>query len=111
MRLASVGEPELLMSAMSSAAKTGRRARKRRQHEGIEPRHQRGCPARNGNACSCTPTYQAQVWSPRDGKPIRKTFATVSEAKAWRQESQVALRKGILRAASATTLGEAAAHW
>ncbi|MDP9260152.1 MAG: hypothetical protein M3Q31_26870, partial [Actinomycetota bacterium] len=32
--------------------------------------------------------YRAQVWSPRDQKTIRKTFATVAQAKAWRQESQ-----------------------
>jgi integrase len=99
------------MSGMSSAANTGRRPRKRRQHEGIEPRHQSRCPAKAGKACSCTPTYQAQVWSPRDRKPIRKTFATIAEAKAWRQESQVALRKGTLRAPSPTTLNEAVEDW
>ncbi len=99
------------MSGMSSATNTGRRGRKRRQHEGIEPRHRRGCATRTGYACSCTPSYQAQVWSRRDRKPIRKTFATVSEAKAWRQESQVALRKGTLRASSPSTLQEAANEW
>ena len=57
------------------------------------------------------PTFQAQVWSPVDRRPIRKTFATISEAKAWRQESQVALRKGTLRAPSPITLTEAAEDW
>jgi hypothetical protein len=99
------------MFVMSSAVHTERKPQKRRQHEGIEPRHQRGCSARNGRACSCTPTYQAQVWSPRDRKPIRKTFATVNEAKAWRQESQVALRKGTLRATAPTTVREATDEW
>jgi integrase len=51
------------------------------------------------------------VWSPRDHKPIRKTFATIGEAKAWRQESQVALRRGTLRAPAPTTLKEAAEEW
>jgi hypothetical protein len=98
------------MSGMSSAANTDRQ-RKRPQHTGIEPRHQRHCPARDGKSCACTPTFQAQVWSPNDRKPIRKTFATISEAKAWRQESQVALRKGTLRAPSPTTLNAAADEW
>ena len=75
------------------------------------PRHARGCASRGGGACSCSPSYQAQVWSARDGKPIRKTFATVAEAKAWRQESQVALRRGSLRAPSPATLNEAASGW
>src|SRR5207247_9768536 len=62
-------------------------------------------------ACSCAPGYQAQVWSARDQKPIRKTFATIGAAKAWRQESQVALRRGTLRAPSPTTLTDAAEEW
>jgi hypothetical protein len=53
-----------------------------------------------GKAVLVTPTYQEQVWSMRDRKPIRKTFVTIGEAKAWRQESQIALRKGTLRAPS-----------
>jgi integrase len=97
---------------MNNAANTDtRRQRRRRQHEGIEPRHQRHCPVRNGKTCSCTLTFQAQVWSPKDRWPIRKTFPTISEAKAWRQESQVALRRGTLRAPSPTALKEAAAEW
>ena len=35
--------------------------------EGIELRHQRHCQASDGGACSCAPTYQSQVWSPRSG--------------------------------------------
>jgi integrase len=74
-------------------------------------RHVRGCRSRQGGRCSCTPAYQAQVWSAREHKTIRKTFRTLSEARAWRQESQVALRKGTLRAPSPTTLSEAAQDW
>src|SRR5436853_7348839 len=84
---------------------------KRSRAEGIVPRHARRAQAPSGGRCSCTPSYQAQVWSPRDGKPIRKTFATLGEARAWRQESQVALRTGTLRAPSQTTLQEAAEDW
>jgi integrase len=51
------------------------------------------------------------VWSRRDRKPIRKTFATVSEALEWRQEAQVALRRGTLRGPSALTIDGAAEEW
>jgi integrase len=97
------------MSARALIPDSGRR--QGRRHEGIQVRHSRRCPIRAGGACSCTPSYQAQVWAPRDGKPIRKTFATLAAAKAWRQESQVAVRRGILGAPSPITLAEAAADW
>jgi integrase len=74
-------------------------------------RHRRICRVHAGGGCSCDPGYQAQVYSPRDGKPIRKTFRSVAEARAWRLESQVAVRKGVLRSPSQTTLTEAAAEW
>jgi hypothetical protein len=100
------------MSGMSATASSGyTRPRRRRQYEGIQLRHSRSCAARAGRACSCTPSYQAQVWSPRDHKPIRRTFPSLAAAKAWRQESQVALRRGTLRAPSPTTLNEAALEW
>src|SRR3954451_8078005 len=88
-----------------------KRTRKRRPHEGIELRHQRRCQTNDGRGCSCLPAYQAQVWSPRERKPIRKTFATLKEARIWRQESQAALRKGTMRAPSPLTLNEAAQDW
>ena len=88
-----------------------RTRRSRSRPEGIVPRHARSCPNRDGARCTCTPTLQAQVWSPREQKTIRKTFATLAEAKAWRQESQVALRNGTLRASSSTLLAEAAEDW
>lgn len=83
----------------------------RNRPEGIQLRHARSCESRSGKSCTCAPTYQAQVWSPRDDKPIRKTFSNLAAAKAWRQESQVALRKGVLRAASPMTLTVAAHEW
>jgi integrase len=51
------------------------------------------------------------VWSPRDGKPIRKTFRTIADARAWRAEAKVALSGGTMRAPTRTTLAEAADHW
>lgn len=81
---------------------------------GIEVRHEYACPARTGAAreagivCRCKPAYQANVWSRRDNKRIRKTFPTLSAAKAWRSEALVALRAGTMRSAPPVTLREAA---
>jgi integrase len=82
-----------------------------RRPEGIQFRHTRACRSRFKEPCSCKPRYQAQVWSAHDKKPIRKTFATIAEAKAWRAESQVALKQRTLRAPSQIRLREAAAEW
>jgi len=84
---------------------------KPRRQEGIAARHSRRCSSRAGAACSCTPAYQAQVWSRRDGRTIRKTFRNLAAARAWRHESQVALNRGTLRAPSPTTLRQAAEEW
>ena len=78
---------------------------------GITRRHSRGCESRLGRPCSCRPSYQAQAWSARGGKPVRRTFPTLSEARAWRQEAQVDLRRRRMNAPSATLLGDAAAEW
>jgi len=78
---------------------------------GIRARHTKLCPSRSRKACRCRPTYQANVWSARDGKRLFKTFASLAEAKAWRTEAQVALRRGTMRAGSSGTLREAAEAW
>ena len=80
---------------------------------GIDTRHAVSCPAvRDHNArCRCTPRYQAHVWSARDKARIRKTFRTLAAAKAWRAETVVALRRGTMRAPTATTLREAWDAW
>ena len=51
------------------------------------------------------------MFSQRDAKTIRKTFATVSDARAWRAEAHAALRLGTLRAPTRTTVADAAAEW
>ncbi len=97
---------------MESAQQPDSAARRRRsRYEGIVVRHSRSCGSRDGGRCSCGPSYQAQVFSARERKTIRKTFRELGEARAWRQESQVALRKGLLRSPSQTTLKEAALEW
>ncbi|MGI9021538.1 MAG: tyrosine-type recombinase/integrase [Solirubrobacterales bacterium] len=79
--------------------------------EGIEVRHSKGCRARGGGRCGCTPAYRAHLWSDRDRKRIRKTFHSRAEAKAWRSDAVVALRQGTLRSPEPTTLRAAAMAW
>ena len=52
--------------------------------------------------------YRARAWSARDSKRLRKMFATLAAAHAWRSEAQIAIRRGRLRAAADTTLQDAA---
>jgi integrase len=78
---------------------------------GIRLRHSRSCPSRTGGPCACTPTYEASVWSARDGKKLRRTFPTLAAARGWRADAQVGLRKGTLRAPTPTTLRQAAEAW
>ncbi|MGH7129897.1 MAG: hypothetical protein ACREIV_15105, partial [Planctomycetaceae bacterium] len=84
---------------------------KKRMPEGINIRHGRPCPGRDGGRCRCSPTYQGQVWSARDGKRLSRSFPTLAAAKAWRADSLVALRTGTLAPPSRRTLREAAAEW
>jgi integrase len=51
------------------------------------------------------------VYSVKDGRKIRKTFPTLSEAKGWRADAMSAVRKGTLRPPARLTLREAAAAW
>jgi integrase len=78
---------------------------------GIEVRHRLPCASRSGGKCNCKPAYQASVWSNRERKRIKKTFASLAEAKAWRAEAQTAIRRGTMRAPSQLTLREAAEAW
>ncbi len=80
---------------------------KRKRPEGITIRHQSRCRARSGGGCNCRPTYQAQAYSRRDRKTLRKTFPTLAAAKAWRSEAQMQIRRGTLRGPGDTTIAEA----
>lgn len=86
-------------------------AHRRPAHVGIDVRHARTCASRDGGQCSCRPSYQAHVWSARERKRIRKTFRTVTEAKAWRRDMQTGLARGTVKAPSKVTVREAAAAW
>jgi hypothetical protein len=83
----------------------------KRTPTGITVRHSRGCGSRDGGRCSCSPAFQAQTWSARDRKVIRKTFRTISAAKAWRQDASVALRKRTMRAPTQVTVRMAWEAW
>ncbi len=73
---------------------------------GIRQRHSRNC---KGGRCQCS--WEAFVYSKRDGKKIRKTFPTLAAARAWRQESTVAVHKMLMRAPTAVTIAQAAESW
>ena len=75
---------------------------------GIRTRHARSCKSRDGGGCNCTPTYQAQAYDARTGRQVWRTFPTRSAAKLWRQDAQVALRRGTMRPPTAKTIAEAA---
>jgi integrase len=81
---------------------------------GIRVRHSRSCPANGVGACTqgrkggCVPSYEAFVYSKRDGRKIRKAFPTLAAAKSWRADASSALRRGTLRAPTSTTLRDAA---
>jgi integrase len=75
---------------------------------GIRTRHARNCKSREGGRCSCKPTYQAQAYETRTGRQVWRTFPTLSAAKLWRQDAQVALRRGTMRPPTAKTIAEAA---
>lgn len=79
--------------------------------EGIIRRHSEGCPARSGSRCRCRAGYEAFVYSPRDGKKVRKTFARLGEAKSWRAEAKRSVDHGTLRSPTRRTVAEAARIW
>ena len=81
---------------------------------GIEARHRRSCHAQKENGCgccTCTPTYQANVWDAKVGRRIRKTFSTRTAAKRWRSDAKAALRRGELSADRGLLLPEVVDQW
>ena len=78
---------------------------------GIRRRHGRNCRSRGGGSCNCSEGWEASVYSKRDGKKIRKTFARESEAKSWRADALTGLGKGTLRAPKPTTVRQAWDAW
>ncbi|HXW58562.1 MAG TPA: tyrosine-type recombinase/integrase [Solirubrobacteraceae bacterium] len=75
---------------------------------GIRQRHGNGCK-RPASGCRCP--WQAEVYSARDKKKIRKLFATKAAAKGWRDDASGQVRRKELRAPVSTTLQQAAEVW
>lgn len=78
---------------------------------GIKRRHSASCPARDCGRCRCSAGWEAAVYSKRDGRKIRKTFAREAEAKSWRADALAALERGTLRAPKPTTIEQAWREW
>jgi integrase len=76
--------------------------------DGIRRRHSAGCASRRGRRCDCRAGWEAFVFSPRDGKKIRKTFPTFAAAKAWRSDALGGVRRGTVRVSRPTTVRQAA---
>ncbi len=68
------------------------------------------CRYREGR-CTCSPTFEAQVWDAHVGKRITRSFPTITAARRWRQDAYAALRSGRLTADAGPTLAEAAENW
>ena len=85
--------------------------KQRTAQQGIRVLHARACPAQQGARCSCKPRYEASAYVARERRKLRKNFASLAEARAWRSDAQTAIRRGILRSPSQTTLRESAAVW
>jgi integrase len=85
-----------------------KRLLERTKSAGVYKSHARGCRVNGGGRCSCTPTFQAVVYSPRDRKQITKRFEKHKEAELWRGELRAAVDRGEARAPSRVTVREAA---
>jgi integrase len=83
-----------------------------RKTTGVVVRHARSCRGRDdGGSCSCEPSYEAWVYSAKDGRKVRRTFPTIGAAKTWRAHASSAMHRGQLRTPVRTTLSEEAASW
>jgi integrase len=77
---------------------------------GIRRRHSKSCRSHEGGPCNCNAGFEASVFD-RSGQRIRKSFATAAEAKAWRSDMSLAVRRGKSIVPSKVTLREAAAEF
>jgi integrase len=74
---------------------------------GIRQRHGRRCT--RASRCDCP--WQAEVYSKKDGKKIRRAFPTRAAAVAWRDDSRSAVRQSRMQAPTGETLRGAAKAW
>lgn len=86
----------------------------RRLPPGIVERHSRSCGRAIAGRCDCEPRLEAWVWSPKDGRKIRRTFAgrgALAAAKGWRRDASAAVAGGKMRAPTTTTVRSEAEAW
>ena len=74
---------------------------------GIELRHRRGCQVSVG--CTCDPGYRAWLTVPGSARRLRRSFASLDAAVAWREETRVDLRRGLISAMQGETVETAGA--
>jgi hypothetical protein len=79
--------------------------------QGISERHSRLCGSLTTGPCDCTPSYRAFVFDRRIHTKVRKTFATLKEAKAWRAAATTHVNEGRQITRSRMTLRDAAEAW
>ncbi len=83
----------------------------KRSQTGIRARHSRTCARHKSGDCDCRPAWEASVYLRRERQKVRKTFATLGEARSWRHDAGAAAGKGALRAPIRLTLDQAAEAW
>jgi integrase len=79
--------------------------------KGIRERHSRSCRSSNGGRCTCAPSYEAQLWNPAVGKPVRRTFRDPAEAGTWLRDARTAVRRGRAVVRDVPSLEAAGAAW
>src|SRR4029434_8371933 len=47
-------------------------------------------------SCNCEPKWQAWVWSPNEGRKIKRQFPSLAEAKSWRAGAKRELDRGAI---------------
>jgi hypothetical protein len=90
---------------------TSRKGIAPRSDEGIRERHTRSCKSKSSQPCSCTPSWEAFVYIAHEKRKLRKTFASVKQAKLWRAEQLTPASKGALRSPSTISVRKAAEAW
>src|SRR3954452_16294941 len=83
--------------------------RSKRSPQGLRPVHSKLCPARKKGHCTCSPSWEANVWLNRDRRSLYKPLPTKVEAQRWRRAALAANDAGTLRSPSTQTLAEASA--
>ena len=79
--------------------------------KGIRERHARGCRSPGGGRCDCEPSFEAQLWNPVEGKPVRRTFRDPADARTWLRDARIALRRGRAVVHAVPTLEQAGEAW